>query len=194
MPALTITLIEGYDDATKTSLAERLTDAVRLSIGAPLDGITIMINEVTPSGYMRGRRARTPGTPPPDPAEVVRSYLTAMEARDLAAAAGHLAENFSMIFPGNAVMRTPEELAEWARDRYRAVRKVYERFDVAPVEEGAAVYCFGTLEGEWPDGTPFAGIRFIDRFTVAEGRLMDQRVWNDMGETMLSRERSKAAE
>lgn len=124
----------------------------------------------------------------------MRSYLAAMEARDLAAAAGWLAEGFTMTFPGGAAMHTPEELAEWARDRYRAVRKVYERFDVAPVEEGAAVYCFGTLEGEWPDGTPFAGIRFVDRFTVAEGRLVDQRVWNDMGETMLARERARAAE
>jgi len=193
MPALTITLIEGYDDATKTRLAERLTDAVQLSIGAPLDGITIMIGEVTPSGYMRGRRGRTPGTPPPDPAEVVRSYLAAMEARDLSKAANHLADGFTMTFPGGAAMRTPEELTEWAKDRYRAVRKVYERFDVAAVEEGAAVYCFGTLEGEWPDGSPFAGIRFIDRFTVAEGKLVDQRVWNDMGETMLARERANAA-
>ena len=47
-----------------------------------------------------------------------------------------------------------------------------------------AVYCFGTLQGERLDGTPYSGIRFIDRFTVREGRLVDQQVWNDMGEVL----------
>lgn len=187
MPAMTITLMQGYDDATKTRLAQRLTDAIQLSIGAPLDGITIMINEVTPSGYMRGRRARTPGTPPPDPAETVRRYLDLTEARDFAAASAMLADGFVMTFPGGVEMGALEELAAWAGDRYRAVRKTYERFDVAPIEEGAAVYCYGTLAGEWLDGETFDGIRFIDRFTVADGRLVDQRVWNDMGEVMRAR-------
>jgi hypothetical protein len=38
--------------------------------------------------------------------------------------------------------------------------------------------------GELPDGTPYSGIRFIDRFTVRDGKLVDQNVWNDMGETL----------
>lgn len=194
MPALTINLMEGYDDATKTRLAERLTDAVRLSIGAPLDGITIQIVEMRPAGYMRGRVPRTPGTPPPDPADVVRRYLERSQARDFAGAAALLAEGFTMVFPGGAEMHEPAELAAWAKDRYRSVRKTYERFDVAPAAEGAVVYCYGTLEGEWLDGTPFSGIRFIDRFTVDGGRLIDQRVWNDMGEAMLARRGAEAAE
>ena len=49
------------------------------------------------------------------------------------------------------------------------------------------VYCFGTLSGEWLDGTPFAGIRFIDRFTLRDGLLADQTVWNDMGEFRTAR-------
>jgi hypothetical protein len=44
------------------------------------------------------------------------------------------------------------------------------------------VYCFGTLYGEWSDGTPFSGVRFIDRFTIKDGLLTDQRVWNDLAE------------
>jgi hypothetical protein len=46
------------------------------------------------------------------------------------------------------------------------------------------VYCFGTLYGELLDGTPYSGIRFIDRFTVKDGKLVDQNVWNDMGEVL----------
>ena len=61
MPVITVTLIEGYDDATKQQLNERLTDAVLDVIDAPLDGVTVMINEVPPANYMRGRQARTPG-------------------------------------------------------------------------------------------------------------------------------------
>ena len=44
------------------------------------------------------------------------------------------------------------------------------------------VYCFGTLSGEWLDGTSFEGIRFIDRFEVVGDKISRQDVWNDMGE------------
>jgi len=44
------------------------------------------------------------------------------------------------------------------------------------------VYCYGTLSGEWLDGRAFADIRFIDRFTVVDGKLLDQTVWNDLAE------------
>ena len=98
MPVVTITLIKGYADEVKTGLAERLTDAVRASIAAPLDGITVQINEVAPSGYMRGRTARKPGAPIPDAAAVVRDFLAAMEARDLNKAKNMLADDFTMIF------------------------------------------------------------------------------------------------
>jgi len=45
-----------------------------------------------------------------------------------------------------------------------------------------AVYCTGTLEGVWLDGRAFSGVRFIDRFEVAEGRIRRQDVWNDLAE------------
>ena len=63
------------------------------------------------------------------PEQIVRSYLDAMERRDLAAAKRWLAPGFH-------------------------------------------------------DGTPYSGIRFIDRFTVRDGKLVDQNVWNDMAEVL----------
>ena len=110
--------------------------------------------------------------------EIVRQYLTAMERRDLAAAKALLAPGFFMLFPGGRRFDTLEALVGWARERYRSARKTYERFDAA----GDAVYCFGTLYGEWLDGKPYSGIRFIDRFTVRDGKLVDQMVWNDLAE------------
>jgi ketosteroid isomerase-like protein len=111
---------------------------------------------------------------------LVRRYLEAMERRDLAAAKACLAPEFFMVFPGNRRFATLEALVEAAKGRYRSARKTYERYD----ECGEQVYCFGTLHGELLDGTPYSGIRFIDRFTVKDGKLVDQRVWNDMAEVL----------
>jgi len=116
---------------------------------------------------------------------LVRQYLDAMERRDLAAAKSFLAPGFHMLFPGGQRFDTLEALVEWAKGRYRSARKNYERFDTA----GEVVYCFGTLHGELLDGTPYERVRFIDRFTVRDGRLVDQQVWNDMGEMWRSRSR-----
>lgn len=187
MPVIRTTLIEGYDDATKRRLGERLTDAVRATIDAPLDGITVILEEVKPSGYMRGRQSRVPGAPKPSGSDVVRDFLAAMEARDLDRAQGFLADGFSMTFPGPARFSSLGELVEWGRARYRFVRKTYEAFDEAAGADGVIVYCFGTLAGEWPDGTPFQGIRFIDRFTVSGGKLTGQMVWNDLAEARPAR-------
>ncbi|MCZ7563844.1 MAG: nuclear transport factor 2 family protein [Burkholderiales bacterium] len=118
------------------------------------------------------------------PIDLVRSYLTALERRDLARADAMLAPGFAMTFPGGKRFTTLEELVVWAKLRYRSARKDYERFDVVPSPDGGIVYCHGTLRGELADGTPYSGIRFIDRFTVAGGKLVDQQVWNDMAEVL----------
>ena len=122
-----------------------------------------------------------------DPEGTIRAFLDAMENRDLIAAESFLAPGFVMEFPGGGKMHSLEELIAWAKPRYRSVGKRYERFDVSDAgggggEVGAVVYCFGTLEGVWNDGTSFSGIRFIDRFSIADGNITDQKVWNDLGE------------
>jgi hypothetical protein len=95
-----------------------------------------------------------------NPEAVVRQYLDAMERRDLAAARSLLAPGFTMMFPGGKRFDSLEQLVESARKRY------------------------GTLHGELLDGSPYSGIRFIDRFTVRSGKLVDQNVWNDMAEVL----------
>jgi len=111
---------------------------------------------------------------------IVRQYLDAMERRDLVAARALLAPGFYMLFPGGKRYQSLEALVEGARGRYRSAKKTYERFDTA----GDVVYCYGTLYGELLNGEAYSGIRFIDRFTVREGRLADQMVWNDMAEVL----------
>lgn len=193
MPVVSITLMEGYDDTVRTALAERLTDAVRATIAAPLDGITVQIHEVKPTGYMRGRASRAPGAPVPDAQSVVVQYLRAMEARDLDAARALLGEGFTMVFPGTGQMHEIEEMLEWARERYQTLTKTFERIDAVPAAEGVVVYSHGTLAGTWTDGREFSGIRFIDRMTVKDGKILDQRVWNDMAEAVLAETRGQEA-
>ncbi|MDH3740750.1 MAG: tautomerase family protein, partial [Hyphomicrobiales bacterium] len=128
MPVITITLIEGYDEATRRRLSESLTDAARSVIAAPLDGVTVLVNEVAPANYMRGRQSRTPGPPLPAPQEVVEAFLKAMQARDLQAARKFLSDDFIMTFPGDVSFTRLEQLVDWAKTRYRSIAKTYERF------------------------------------------------------------------
>ncbi len=60
-----------------------------------------------------------------------------------------------------------------------------ERSDVVPGEHETIVYNLGTLYGEWPDGTPFEGNRYVDRFVVRSGKIVQMDVWNDSAERIL---------
>jgi phenylpyruvate tautomerase PptA (4-oxalocrotonate tautomerase family) len=182
MPIVEIHVIDGYDDDAKHRLGQALTAAVQTVVPAPPEAITILMHEIAPSAYMRGGTRRTPAPALPDPAAIVRGYLEAMEARDLDGAQAFLADGFTMTFPSGKVLTSLSDLVAWSKTRYAFVKKTYTRFDVAPSLEGPAVYCHGTLAGEWLDGTAFDGIRFIDRFTVRGDKLTDQEVWNDMAE------------
>jgi hypothetical protein len=115
-------------------------------------------------------------------ADIVTRFLRRMEARDLDGAAAHLAPGFRMVFPGGREMERLEDLVAWSRDRYRFVKKTFDRVEAA----GSAVWVSGMLSGEWLDGRSFAGIRYVDRFELTEGLIRRQEVWNDMGEFRLS--------
>lgn len=116
-------------------------------------------------------------------AETVARFLRLMEARDLEGARTLLAPGFRMVFPGGREMETLEELVAWSRPRYRFVIKTFDRFDAM----GDVVYSLGTLRGEWPDGTAFENIRYIDRFEMKDGLIWRQDVWNDMGELVAAK-------
>ena len=183
MPVVEVHLIEGYDDNAKSRLCASLTDAVRLVVPADCDAVTVIVHETGQSGYMRGRTLRSPAPALPDPAETVRAFLAAMEARDLEAAGKYLGPGFAMMFPGSPEMQGLPELIAWAKPRYRFVTKTYTGFDVMQSEgDPALVYARGTLAGQWPDGRDFADIRFIDRFELLRGKITRQEVWNDIAE------------
>ena len=113
---------------------------------------------------------------------IVLSFLRAVEARDLDLARGYTAPGFRMVFPGDSHYAALEELVAAAKTRYIRAIKRPERLDAAPHEDGTtSVTCFGTLFGEWLDGTPYEGIRYCDWFLLRpDGKILRQEVWNDM--------------
>lgn len=183
MPIINVTLIEGYSEEARVRLSQRLTDATVSVIKAPSELVTIIVNEVAPANYTRGRINRTPGPAEPVAGEIVTSYLNAMEQRDLSVATEYLSKEFSMTFPGGVSFTTMQQLVDWAKTRYRSIAKSYEQFDECYSVNRTTVYCYGTLHGEWLDGTEFSGIRFIDRFEINDGLIQSQQVWNDLAET-----------
>jgi ketosteroid isomerase-like protein len=114
--------------------------------------------------------------------ETVTRFLRLVEARDLVAAGSFLADDVQITFPGGRVFTDLREQVDSSAGRFRGVRKTFDRFDVAPVGDDAVVYVSGTLSGEDTHGTAFDGVRFIDRFTVRAGKILDQMVWNDLAE------------
>lgn len=181
MPIVELHLMEGYGAEEKRRLATGLANAVRSVIPAAPEAVTVMLNEVARDGYFRDG-PREPAPALPDPTDTVRAFLAAMEQRDLNAAQAHLGEGFTMHFPGTAPMTELADLIAWAKPRYRFVTKSFEGFDTVSGADGSIVYCRGTLSGEWPDGSAFSGIRFIDRFELAGGKITRQDVWNDIAE------------
>ncbi|MDO5604306.1 MAG: nuclear transport factor 2 family protein [Paracoccus sp. (in: a-proteobacteria)] len=119
-------------------------------------------------------------TPAADAERIVRAFLAAMEARDLDAARQWLAPDFTMQFPGSPEMTELEQLVAFGSSRYRFVHKTFCAFDSCGQESRTVVICNGWLSGEWPDGSAFKGIRFIDRFELRGGLLLRQDVWNDL--------------
>ena len=182
MPIIEAHILEGYEPAAKARLHSALTNAVRVCVAAPEEGITVLLHEYAADNYSRGGRSRTPGPANPDPVEIALSFLRFLEARDLVAVTALLAPDFKMFFPGTEPMETLDQLIAWAKGRYRFVKKTIEVTEVFPVKEGSVVYIRGTLHGEWPDGEAFSGIRFVDRLEIAGGKIQKQDVWNDIAE------------
>lgn len=181
MPTTHITLLPGYEKPVQALLVERVTDAVRSVIPAPEAGTITFIAEA--STYMRDGRVLTQGNASlVDAAVLVRSFLGAMQARELDQAKTFLASGFIMRFPGHAVFHQLEELVQWGQKRYQNVAKSIDSIEQSWQRDCTIVYCYGTLHGQWPDGTHFAGIRFIDRFKVVNNLLVEQDVWNDISE------------
>ena len=121
--------------------------------------------------------------------DLVLSYLAAMERRDLKAARACMGPNPEIMFPGGRAFSDINQIAANSGTRYRVVKKDIARVETWTDGPRVVVLVSGTLYGEWPDGTAFDGIRFVDRIEVEDGAIMRQDVWNDAGEHVLARQK-----
>jgi ketosteroid isomerase-like protein len=139
-----------------------------------------------------------PSIPPPQAepataAEVVDEFLRLIMIPDPLAARRYTAPGLRIRFTGGRAMSDPAECTAFNAARYKWVKKRIERTETVArsAQAGAAeedvVYSLGTLHGEWPDGTPFEGNRYVDRYVVRGGRITQMEVWNDSAEWLLVR-------
>jgi len=125
--------------------------------------------------------------------EIVDEFLRLVMIPDPDAARRYTAPGLRIRFTGNRPMNDPADTTAFNKARYRWVKKRIERTETVARAAGASaddadvVYSLGTLYGEWPDGTPFEGNRYVDRYVVKNGSIVQMDVWNDSAEWLLIR-------
>jgi hypothetical protein len=122
-----------------------------------------------------------------DAIEIVRKYLEAMLKHDVAIAEKFIHSDAKIVYPGGKVFNAVATLSESSSKKFKTLTKNYERFEGFEQDNHNVVYVLGTLDGTWPDDTPFAGIRFVDRYEITDGRISMQEVWSDSAEFRLAK-------
>jgi hypothetical protein len=122
--------------------------------------------------------------------QVVDEFLRLIMLPDPVAARRYTAPDLRIRFTGGRAMSDPTECTAFNAARYKWVKKRIERTETVAgtnPDGEAVVYSLGTLYGEWPDGTPFEGNRYVDRYVLKAGLITQMEVWNDSAEWLLVR-------
>ena len=122
-----------------------------------------------------------------DAIRIVEAYLDASMIPDPVEAARYIAADLVFTFTGGRCFDHPRDAAAFNAKRYQWVKKRRERSDASFSQGEVIVYNIGTLYGAWPDGTPFDGNRYVDRFVIRDGFIVKMDVWNDSAERLLLR-------
>ncbi len=126
---------------------------------------------------------------PMSPGAIVDEFLRLIMIPDPAAASRFVAPDLQIRFTGGRAMKAPAECSAFNASRYQWVKKKIDATETVAggTDEETIVYSRGTLYGVWPDGTPFEGNRYVDRYVVSHGRITQMDVWNDSAEWLLVR-------
>jgi len=121
--------------------------------------------------------------------DTVEEFLRIIMIPDPAVARAFVSPELRIRFTGAREMRDPGETSAFNAGRYKWVKKRFQQTDVVAggTDDEAIVYNIGTLYGAWLDGTPFEGNRYVDRYVVSKGKIVQMDVWNDSAERMLLR-------
>lgn len=119
--------------------------------------------------------------------DMVLAFLEAQMGGRYDSVAHHVAPDCEIVFSGGRKFASAYDISVFNSKRYAHVAKRMERTDVAVGEDATIVFSIGVLYGAWPDGTPFDGNRYVDRFEIKDGLIVRWEVWNDSGERLLER-------
>jgi limonene-1,2-epoxide hydrolase len=117
-----------------------------------------------------------------DAVATVKTFLDALGRRDMEAVDVLLGQGFRMTVSGGHVFTSPAEFVAFSKGRHKGACKTTDRYDAIPGADCTVVYAMGSMAGTWNDDTTFKGVRYIDRFEIAHGKIVDMRVWSDMSE------------
>lgn len=130
---------------------------------------------------------------PATPGAVVDEFLRLIMIPDPVAARRYCAPGLRITFTGGRAMADPSDCTAFNAARYKWVKKRIDRTETVArsaqfsADEDDVVYSLGTLYGQWPDGTPFEGNRYVDRYVLRKGLITKMDVWNDSAEWLLVR-------
>jgi hypothetical protein len=111
----------------------------------------------------------------------VLEYLRLTEAGRLDEARAYLSAGARHTFPGGLRFTDLGEWLDYFRSRMKHVRKRDHMVDVCGGSGGdRIIYVRGVLDGDTVLGQTFRDVRFLDRFVVSGGLIVDQQVWNDL--------------
>lgn len=124
-----------------------------------------------------------------DPAAIVDEYLRLLMIPDPDSARRFVSPNLRIRFTGGREMRDPAQCAQFNAGRYQWVKKRVDSTEVVAgaTREHAIVYSRGTLYGVWPDGEAFEDNRYVDRYVLRDGLIVEMDVWNDSAERLLDK-------
>ncbi|MDB5813908.1 MAG: hypothetical protein JWM03_1765 [Rhodocyclales bacterium] len=122
-------------------------------------------------------------------AATIEEFLRIIMIPDPEGARRFVSPDIRIRFTGARAMSDIAECSAFNATRYAWVKKRFERTEVVAgaTSAEAVVYNRGTLYGEWPDGTPFEGNRYVDRYVLRDGLIVQMDVWNDSAEWLLVR-------
>jgi hypothetical protein len=124
---------------------------------------------------------------------MVEQFLERSMVPDPDGAAEFLASDVIIHFTGATRMHHPRDMAAYNAKRYKWVKKQLGPTDACLSGQDVVVYSFGTLYGQWPDGEEFSGNRYVDRFVVRNGKIVQIDVLNDSAERILKRSQASPA-
>ena len=114
---------------------------------------------------------------------LVTRLLRLMEDRDLETAESLMAAEAKITFPGGHSFTSQRQVVDAAGGRYQWIKKRFDALEAFTQDDKTIVYVRGTLYGVNLYDVSFSDVRFIDRFVIKDGLIIQQDVWNDLAES-----------